>query len=115
MFLFSVFIPLCSYLICMLLNKNLKDEYVCVLSCILLVLSSIFSLVSLLSIDENQDQALVLTSWINSGSLSIDWSIQYNLLSSSMVLMVNFVSCLIHIYSVGYMSKDHRKVILWVI
>ena len=32
-----------------------------------------------------------------------------NLLTSSMILMVNFVSTLIHIYSVGYMEKDPKQ------
>ncbi len=76
-----------------------------------LFFSSICAFLSFLNLETNQDQAIVLSSWINSGSFSVDWSVQYNLLSSSMVLMVNFVSTLIHIYSIGYMVKDDRKVI----
>ena len=111
MFLLSIFLPLFSFLVCVLLNKKLKDEYLCLASSIFLVFSSICALISFLNLETNEDQAIVLSSWINSGSFSVDWSIQYNLLSSSMVLMVNFVSTLIHIYSVGYMAKDDRKVV----
>ena len=89
----------------------MKDEYLCLASSIFLVFSSICAFISFLSLETNEDQAIVLSSWINSGSFSVDWSVQYNLLSSSMVLMVNFVSTLIHIYSVGYMAKDDRKVV----
>ena len=60
------------------------------------------------------EQTIIISNWITSGSLSVDWSINLNLLSCSMVLMVNFVSTLIHIYSVGYMKKDSKEVFLWV-
>ena len=43
--------------------------------------------------------------------MSVDWSVKLNILTGSMVLMVNFVSTLIHIYSVGYMSNDSKKLI----
>ena len=56
------------------------------------------------------EQIIVISNWITSGSLSVDWSINLNLLSCSMVLMVNFVSTLIHIYSVGYMKKIQKEV-----
>ena len=55
------------------------------------------------------EQTIIISNWITSGSLSVDWSINLNLLSCSMVLMVNFVSTLIHIYSVGYMKKDSKR------
>jgi len=111
LFLLSIFLPLLSYLMCILLNERLKDKYVCLFSSVFLVFSSICAFVSFLNLEINEDQAIVLSSWINSGSFIVDWSVQYNLLSSSMVLMVNFVSTLIHIYSIGYMAKDDRKVI----
>ena len=111
MFLLSIILPLLSFLFCITVNRRFKDEYVCISSSIILIFSSICAFLSFLNLEINQDQAIVLSSWINSGSLSVDWSVQYNLLSSSMVLMVNFVSTLIHIYSIGYMVKDDRKVI----
>ena len=55
------------------------------------------------------EQTIIISNWITSGSLSVDWSINLNLLSGSMILMVNFVSTLIHIYSVGYMKKDSKR------
>ena len=111
MFLLSIFLPFLSYLICILFNKKLKDQKIIVSSCAILVLSTTLSFLSLFNIYGEENKSIILTSWINSGSLSIDWSVQYNLLTSSMVLMINLVSSLIHIYSFGYMSKDERKVI----
>ncbi len=76
-----------------------------------MVASTLFSIFSFINLKLNGDQNIVLSNWISSGSLNIDWSINLNLLTSSMVLMVNFVSTIIHIYSVEYMSKDARKII----
>ena len=55
------------------------------------------------------ESTILISNWISSGSFSADWSLNFNLLSVSMVLMVNFVSTLIHIYSVGYMKKDPKR------
>ena len=71
-------------------------------------LSTISSIVSFYIFKLNSESFIIFTNWINSGSFSVDWAIQLNLLSASMILMVNFVSTLIHIYSVGYMKKDPK-------
>ena len=57
------------------------------------------------------DKSIVITNWISSGSLNVDWSLNLNLLTVTMIIMVNFVSTIIHVYSVGYMSKDPRRII----
>ena len=59
----------------------------------------------------NGESTIIISRWIDSGNLSLDWSLQLNLLTASMVLMVNLVSTLIHIYSVGYMEKDPKKIL----
>ena len=111
MFVLSIFLPLLSYLTCILFSNFFRDKQLCYSTCFFLVLSTILSFLSLITFNENNEQVITLTSWIYSGSLNIDWSLQYSLLSVSMVLMVNFVSSLIHIYSLGYMEKDERKVV----
>ena len=47
--------------------------------------------------------------WISSGSFSANWSINIDPLSSVMLVVVTFVSALVHIYSIGYMSHDPHK------
>ena len=111
MFSLAIFLPLLSYLICCLLNGIVRDKFLNLLACSLMVASTFFSILSFIYLKLNGDQNIVLSNWISSGSLNIDWSINLNLLTSSMVLMVNFVSTIIHIYSVEYMSKDSRKII----
>ncbi len=111
MFLLSVFLPLISYLICIFLNKLVEERILNFVSCFLMASSTIFSVISLLLLQINGDQSYIITNWISSGSLNIDWSLNLNLLTVSMVIMVNFISTIIHVYSVGYMSKDSRRII----
>jgi NADH-quinone oxidoreductase subunit L len=48
----------------------------------------------------------VLTSWLNSGTFSVDYSFALDQLSLVMLLIVTGVGFLIHIYSVGYMWEE---------
>ena len=47
--------------------------------------------------------------WISSGGFIANWSINIDPLSSVMLVVVTFVSALVHIYSIGYMSHDPHK------
>ncbi len=47
--------------------------------------------------------------WISSGGFKANWSINIDPLSSVMLIVVTFVSALVHIYSIGYMSHDPHK------
>ena len=76
-----------------------------------MIIATIFSICSLIFVQLNGESSIIISRWINSGNLSLDWSLQLNLLTASMVLMVNLVSTLIHIYSVGYMEKDPKKIL----
>ena len=47
--------------------------------------------------------------WISSGGFTANWSINIDPLSSVMLVVVTFVSALVHINSIGYMSHDPHK------
>ena len=47
--------------------------------------------------------------WISSGKFIANWSINIDPLSTVMLVVVTFVSSLVHIYSIGYMSHDPHK------
>ena len=47
--------------------------------------------------------------WISSGNFIANWSINIDPLSSIMLVVITFVSALVHIYSIGYMSHDPHK------
>ena len=47
-----------------------------------------------------------LAPWIVSGILNVDWGFLFDSLTVSMCVIVTFVSFLVHLYSVEYMSHD---------
>lgn len=49
-----------------------------------------------------------LLEWVHVGALIADWQLRIDTLSAVMLLVVNLVSALIHIYALGYMAGDKR-------
>ena len=47
----------------------------------------------------------VLT-WIQSGTLTVDWALRVDSLTAVMLVVVTTVSSLVHLYSWGYMEED---------
>jgi NADH-ubiquinone oxidoreductase chain 5 len=47
-----------------------------------------------------------LNTWISSEVLHIDWGFMFDSLTVSMCIIVTFISSLVHIYSIEYMSHD---------
>jgi NADH-quinone oxidoreductase subunit L len=50
-----------------------------------------------------------LFEWAPIGSFSVDVGFQLDPLSMAFVLLITFVGCLIHVYSIGYMADDPDK------
>jgi len=49
---------------------------------------------------------LIMSSWIVVDSLNIDWSFCFDSLTSVMLIVVTFISTLVHLYSTEYMEHD---------
>jgi NADH-quinone oxidoreductase subunit L len=49
-----------------------------------------------------------VASWLEVGSLTVEWAVLVDPLSSVMLLLVTWVGLLIHVYSLGYMHGDER-------
>ena len=73
----------------------------------LLFLAAFLSWVIFLTFD-GETQHIQILRWIESGSLSADWGIRLDRLTAIMLVVVNTVSALVHMYSVGYMANDEH-------
>ena len=51
----------------------------------------------------------LITSWIRSGSFEVDWALRVDTLTAVMLVVVNSVSALVHLYSIGYMHEDPSR------
>ena len=49
---------------------------------------------------------IALFPWINSGDLQVAWALRVDTLTAVMLVVVNTISSLVHLYSIGYMDED---------
>ncbi|MBA85433.1 NADH-quinone oxidoreductase subunit L [Thalassobius sp. S69A] len=72
----------------------------------LLFLACALSWVTFLGLDASTVKHIHILDYIQSGSLSTEWSIRLDRLTAIMLIVVTSVSALVHLYSFGYMAHD---------
>ena len=55
-----------------------------------------------------ETQHITILRWIESGTLGSEWAIRLDRLTAIMLVVVNSVSALVHLYSFGYMAHDEN-------
>ncbi|MGX0902108.1 NADH-quinone oxidoreductase subunit L [Roseovarius sp. MBR-79] len=73
----------------------------------LLFLAAVLSWVVFLQ-GAHEAQAVHILDWVQSGTLDAAWSIRVDRLTTIMLIVVNTVSALVHLYSIGYMAHDEN-------
>ena len=107
---FIIFLPLLGSILSGFFGSKIGHRNSEILTSSFVSVSSILSLVIFYSvITSGYENNLHLATWVNSGSLNVNWSIKIDALSSVMLVVVTFISSLVHIYSIGYMSHDPHK------
>jgi NADH-quinone oxidoreductase subunit L len=118
-----VFLPLIGALIAGLLGRTIghrPSEYI---STGLLIISAILSWVVFLPVAFGDGLVGAATSggeaaavkveimrWIQVGDMDLRWTLRVDTLTAIMLVVVNTVSSLVHVYSIGYMAEDpHRN------
>ena len=100
-----LFAPLVGAILCGFGWKYIGEVAACWIATGLLFLSAILSWIVFLSFDGTTEQIQILR-FIESGSLSTDWSIRLDRLTAIMLIVITTVSSLVHLYSFGYMDHD---------
>ncbi|MBA33459.1 MAG: NADH-quinone oxidoreductase subunit L, partial [Candidatus Pelagibacter sp.] len=104
---FILFLPLLSSIISGFFGKLIGDKNSQIITSLLVSISSLLSFFILYKVINNgYENNLIISTWINSGTFNVNWSINIDALSAVMLVVVTFVSALVHIYSIGYMSHD---------
>jgi NADH-quinone oxidoreductase subunit L len=76
----------------------------------LLMISAALSWVTLVDVGfMHHDARIALFPWISSGDLQISWALRVDTLTAVMLVVVNTVSSLVHLYSIGYMDEDPNR------
>src|SRR6266481_1806072 len=76
----------------------------------LLLVSAALSWIALVDVGfMHHDARIALFPWINSGDLQVAWSLRVDTLTAVMLVVVNTISSLVHLYSIGYMDEDPNR------
>src|SRR4051794_36771648 len=76
----------------------------------LLFVSAALSWVALVDVGFlHHDARIALLPWINSGDLQVGWALRVDTLTAVMLVVVNTVSSLVPLYSIGYMDEDPHR------
>ena len=106
-----VFLPLVGFLIAGLFGTSIgakASEYV---TCGFMIIAAVLSWIVFSQFALGHSEAMVapVLKFIESGTLSVDWALRVDALTAVMLVVVNTVSCLVHVYSIGYMHHDPHR------
>ena len=105
-----LFLPLLASITSGFFGKYIGDRNSEIVTSLFVSISALLSLIVFYQVIVNgYENNVVIATWINSGTLDVNWSIKVDALSSVMLVVVTLVSSLVHIYSIGYMSHDPHK------
>ena len=76
----------------------------------LLIVAALLSWVAFFDVTLGHNDAHVtVMRWVSAGSLHFDWAFRVDTLTAVMLVVVNSVSALVHLYSTGYMHEDPHR------
>src|SRR6202011_6017260 len=105
-----VLLPLLAAAIAGLFCRVIGDRPAQIVACAALLIAAALSIFVFVRIGfgpENGKLVVVkLFTWIDSGTLTVDWSLRVDTLTAVMLIVVTGVSSMVHVYSVGYMVED---------
>ena len=107
MYLTIIILPLLGSIVSGFFGRKIGVTGSQLITCTLVVTTTILAALSFIEVGINNVPVSVqLFRWVDSESLNVLWSFNFDSLTVSMLIPVLIVSSLVHIYSVGYMSHD---------
>ncbi len=103
----AVFLPLLGSIIAGFFGRWIGDRGAEIVTCVLLGASALLSVPIFVEVALGGTAVTVsLMTWIDSGALDVNWALKFDTLTAVMMIVVTWVSFMVHVYSVGYMSHD---------
>src|ERR1700742_474673 len=107
MYLSILVLPLLGSFVSGFMGRKIGVTGAHIITCTCLILSSILASIAFYEVGFcGSPVSINLTSWIDSEFMSISWEFLFDQLTVSMFIPVLYISSLIHIYSVDYLSSD---------
>ena len=106
----AIFLPLIGGLIAGIFGTRMGDRPAQLVTVIPMLVAAVVSCYLLWDVGlHGNEQTIRLFTWIDSGTLELSWALRFDTLTAVMVFVVNVVSSMVHVYSIGYMSHDPHK------
>ncbi|MBX7481191.1 NADH-quinone oxidoreductase subunit L [Qipengyuania qiaonensis] len=106
--LLIVFLPLVAAIVAGLTNKAAPSVFAKSITTGALFISAALSWPIFLGFVGGTAEPTVVPvlKWVQSGTLAFDWALRVDTLTAVMLVVINTVSALVHLYSWGYMEED---------
>jgi NADH-quinone oxidoreductase subunit L len=105
-----VFLPLVGFLIAGMFGRVLGARPSEIITTALLFVAAVLSWVSFIQVGFGDGATRVqVAQWMSVGDLQVDWAFRIDTLTAMMLVVVNTVSALVHLYSIGYMHEDPHR------
>jgi NADH-quinone oxidoreductase subunit L len=102
-----IFLPFVSGVFNGIFCKKINNRQASVVASVSIIMSAICAAYLFMVTGVNKQPVhVVITKWMNVDSVSMNWAIYVDQLTAIMFLLVTFVSSVVHLYSLGYMSDD---------
>lgn len=105
-----IFLPLIGALISGLFVRRISPSFAQIITCGCMIASALFAAVVFKQVWlDGGMQKEVLSPWIESGTFTAMWTLRVDILTAVMLIVVTWVSTVVHLYSVGYMHHDPHQ------
>ena len=105
-----VFLPLLGFLIAGSLGRVIGPRPSELVTTGFLIIGAILSWVVFFQVGYGPGPFKVaIAPWISSGALQVEWALRVDTLTAVMLVVVNSVSALVHLYSIGYLHEDPSR------
>jgi NADH-ubiquinone oxidoreductase chain 5 len=111
MHLTVILAPLIGFLTCGLFGRFIGKKGANFISCFCICVSLLFSIIIFYeACFSNYKNHILLSSWIDSAFLEVSWGFIFDSLTAVILLIVNFISLLVIIYSIEYIQEDPHQI-----
>ena len=105
-----VFLPLIGAIVAGLFGRAIGARASEVIASTLVLVSAFLSWVAFFQVGVGGAEGRIeVLPWISSGDLATSWAFRIDTLTAVMLVVVNTISGLVHVYSIGYMHHDPHR------
>lgn len=107
MYLSLITLPLLGSIVSGFFGRKIGVQGSHIITCASIIVTTLLAIITFFEVGMNNTPvSLELFRWVDSESLNVLWSFNFDSLTVSMLIPVLIVSSLVHVYSIGYMSHD---------